>query len=43
MVGYDSHICKGENIYEITYYTDNEENYKHIQNEIRKQIDKKEE
>ena len=42
MVKYNSQICKEEKKFKIQYETNNVENYKHIQEEIRKQIDKEE-
>lgn len=41
MTSYNSQVCKDEKTFRIQYETNIEENYKHIENEIRKQIDKK--
>lgn len=42
MTSFNSQICKKDNKFKIQYETNNFEFYKHIQKEIRKQIDKEE-
>lgn len=41
MTSYNSQTCKEENKFKIQYETDTIENYKYIEEEIRKQIDGK--
>lgn len=43
MTSYNSQVCKSEKSYKIQYETDNFDNYKYIEKEIRNQIDEEEE
>lgn len=39
MISFNTHVCKDKNLFEITYYTDDYDNYKYIQEIIREQMD----